>query len=414
MPNTINLRLLDNKNIIAEMNGIPLAQENSYKIIAGEENATVFKIVSKPNQYVNARYTVEMVNSQGYGVIVPDLKLVEEGKVEAYIENDTFQLPVGMAVSGYGYILIKCYFTNEEGKEEVIPFMVLKIKVWNTLPNWKDYISEGSGGNIDLTPYQKKTDNSLETESKEIVGAINEVNQSLVKVVGANVDEETKELTIELKDKDGNLIATTKISLPISEQDLSEYVKFTDYPTSIVGGKAGVIKVDTYYGFKIGAAGSLGALMPIWATNSEIDDKSERRFINPKNFDYTLVKSLTTNANTLTDEQKAKAQEWLGISGLYKHLISFDFEHAGKIYKMRFEYVSSSNTPLTSQTFFNEAKNTPLLGIGRPENDTEWLIMTMLYCDWVGGEEVIWFTQNTSAITSISLWTNFTDTVTEF
>jgi hypothetical protein len=73
MPNTINLRLLDNKNIIAELNGIPLAQENSYKIIAGEENATIFKIASKPLQYKDARYTIEMVNSQGYGIEETDI-----------------------------------------------------------------------------------------------------------------------------------------------------------------------------------------------------------------------------------------------------------------------------------------------------------------------------------------------------
>ena len=131
MPNTINLRLLDNKNIIAELNGIPLAQENSYKIIAGEENATIFKIASKPEQYKNASYTVEMVNSQGFGID------------EAGIIDDTFTLPVGMAVAGYGWVQIRAY----QGEEKV-PFMTLKIKVWNTLPNWKEHISEGGGGGI--------------------------------------------------------------------------------------------------------------------------------------------------------------------------------------------------------------------------------------------------------------------------
>lgn len=160
MPNIINLRLLENKNIIAELNGIPLAQENSYKIIAGEENATQFKIASKPSQYIEARYTVEMVNAQGFGVEETD------------IIQDTFALPKGMAVAGYGFVQIKAY----QG-EEIVPFMTLKVKVWNTLPNWKEHISDG--GDIDLSAYQKKTDNSLETESKEVVGAINEVNSKV-------------------------------------------------------------------------------------------------------------------------------------------------------------------------------------------------------------------------------------------
>ena len=134
MPNTINLRLLDNKNIIAELNGIPLAQENSYRIIAGEENATQFVIASKPTQYEMARYTVEMVNSQGYGIEETNITANTEGKLQ-------FDLPIGMAVAGYGWVQIRAYQTNQEGKEEKVPFMTLKIKVWNTLPNWKDYVT---------------------------------------------------------------------------------------------------------------------------------------------------------------------------------------------------------------------------------------------------------------------------------
>ena len=151
MPNTINLRLLDNKNIIAEMNGISLGQENSYKIIAGEENATIFKIVSKPTKYTNATYTVEMVNSQGYGIEETD------------IINDTFDLPKGMAIAGYGWVQIRAYYTNNEGKEEVVPFITLKVKVWNTLPNWKEHISEGGTvSNIEI-------DSKLSLESKNPV-----------------------------------------------------------------------------------------------------------------------------------------------------------------------------------------------------------------------------------------------------
>lgn len=151
MPNTINLRLLDNKNIIAELNGIPLAQENSYKIIAGEENATNFKIASKPNQYINARYTVEMVNSQGFGVDETD------------IIEDTFSLPIGMAVAGYGYMQIRAY----KGVE-VIPFMTLKIKVWNTLPNWKDHISEG-GASVNITIDTELSDTSTNPVQNKVI-----------------------------------------------------------------------------------------------------------------------------------------------------------------------------------------------------------------------------------------------------
>lgn len=152
MPNTINLRLLDNKNIIAELNGIPLANENSYKIIAGEENATIFNIKSKPAKYQDARYTVEMVNSQGYGIAETDI-------------DNSFVLPIGMAVAGYGYIQIRAYLG-----EEKVPFMTLKVKIWNTLPNWKENVSEES---VDLTDYVKNTDYATENKAGvvRVIGA---------------------------------------------------------------------------------------------------------------------------------------------------------------------------------------------------------------------------------------------------
>lgn len=143
MPNIIELNLLENRSIVAKMQGIPLANENSYKIIAGEENATIFSIKSMPVQYENARLTVEMVNAKGCGVEETDI-----GQIE--VDFDTyigFSLPVGMAVAGYGYILIRAYLGNE-----TVPFQPLKIKVWNTIPQWQDFVDKTTF--VDLTSEQ--------------------------------------------------------------------------------------------------------------------------------------------------------------------------------------------------------------------------------------------------------------------
>ena len=133
MPNIIELNLLENKSIVATMQGYPLANENSYKIIAGEENATKFIIKSIPNQYANARLTVEMVNSQGLGIAERELSEIEVDLVS----YKGFILPVGMAVAGYGYVSIKAYIGDE-----VAVFQPLKLKVWNTIPQWKDYVDK--------------------------------------------------------------------------------------------------------------------------------------------------------------------------------------------------------------------------------------------------------------------------------
>lgn len=133
MPNTINLRLLDNKNIIAELNGIPLSQENSYKIIAGEKNATIFKIVSKPEMYKTATFTISCTNSQGYNV---PIDILYDDTLKEY-----FYLPKGMAVAGYGYINISCLYNNGT-KEEKVVWLSLKVKVWNTYESWKDHVPD--------------------------------------------------------------------------------------------------------------------------------------------------------------------------------------------------------------------------------------------------------------------------------
>lgn len=108
------------------------------------------------------------------------------------------------------------------------------------------------------------------------------------------------------------------------EVDLTDYVKNTDFPDP-KNFKAGVVRVDNYYGFNVGQAGSAGVLLPLWASNAEIDSKSDRRFINAKNFDYALAKSLTTNAETLTDAEKEIVQKWLGVTAATNEAKPYSF-----------------------------------------------------------------------------------------
>lgn len=139
MPNIIELNLLENKSIVATMQGYHLGNENSYKIIAGEENATIFKVVSMPYQYAGKSFTIEMVNAKGYGIEETPI-----GNIASY----EFSLPVGMAVAGYAYVLFRAKYT-ENGKEVVVPFQPLKIKVWNTIPEWKDNVSKSANARLE-------------------------------------------------------------------------------------------------------------------------------------------------------------------------------------------------------------------------------------------------------------------------
>ena len=96
------------------------------------------------------------------------------------------------------------------------------------------------------------------------------------------------------------------------EIDLTDYVKNTDYPTST---KAGAVKiVSAQYG--IGHNDAAG-LYTIQASKAEIDAKvSQYLPLTPKFLDYAVKTSITTNTETLTEEEKTKACKWLGISQL--------------------------------------------------------------------------------------------------
>lgn len=117
---TIKIHLLESRVATATYNDVSIESPNNYRIIAGEENATQFEIVYDQNVWNGYNFSVEMVNSKGYNVVPPT------------IENNTFTLPDGMATAGYGYIGIKA----TKGSE-VVPFMPVKVKVWNYIEAWK-------------------------------------------------------------------------------------------------------------------------------------------------------------------------------------------------------------------------------------------------------------------------------------
>jgi hypothetical protein len=99
---------------------------------------------------------------------------------------------------------------------------------------------------------------------------------------------------------------------------LTGYVKKTDYGINGVG-VVEILKSTTdqlrIYGLNIGSKGIV-YIQP--ASNSWILEKlsSTKAPITPANLDYAVKVGLTTNTETLTDEEKQSAQNWLGITDL--------------------------------------------------------------------------------------------------
>lgn len=98
-------------------------------------------------------------------------------------------------------------------------------------------------------------------------------------------------------------LETQKVNLP-------EYVKFTDYAS---GTKAGVLIINNYGFHGVSMIDNGTRLAIAKATNSEIDAKSSGfKPIVPSSLDYAVKVGISTNTETLTDEEKASACEWLG------------------------------------------------------------------------------------------------------
>ncbi len=108
--------------------------------------------------------------------------------------------------------------------------------------------------------------------------------------------------------------ATTTTPIPMGggTADLTDYVKKTDYATK---DKAGVIKVtNNDFGLTVE---SDGALKTSYASKANLRDKtSPHKPVTPYVLDYAVKVGLTTNTETLTDEEKVSAYNWLGINAL--------------------------------------------------------------------------------------------------
>lgn len=105
--------------------------------------------------------------------------------------------------------------------------------------------------------------------------------------------------------------AWEKIGSAGVEVNLDEYVKNTDYATS---DKAGVILVSSSFGIdRFVAGGWSGFAKIVKAEKSDINAKSNAyKPIVPALLDYAIKEGLTANTETLTDEEKAAACEWVG------------------------------------------------------------------------------------------------------
>lgn len=126
----ITINLLKSKSAVLQYNGITIISDNNYKVIAGEQKATTFKLVYDKTKYADYSLSIDMVNAAGYGKTL----------TQADIVNDKFTLPVGMAVAGYMKMSVSA--TKNDDSEIIVKWELIKIKVWETTPDWKQDVDK--------------------------------------------------------------------------------------------------------------------------------------------------------------------------------------------------------------------------------------------------------------------------------
>lgn len=170
--------------------------------------------------------------------------------------------------------------------------------------------------------------------------------------------------------------------------DTSEFVKNTDYATATT---AGLVKSSATYGLYIGGQGLLTIK---GAGVNDIDTKKSGYMpITPSGIDHAVKVGLTTNTETLTDEEKAAAQAWLGIDlgdmetaldsiiAIQESLVGvelIDFTVNGMVYQAEEgmtweEFVNSDYNPVTNtmsdgKAFKNGGTNVAYFGMSNSPN----------------------------------------------
>lgn len=190
---------------------------------------------------------------------------------------------------------------------------------------WTEYVVEQANDGTPITTYYILNEPIETTLSAEEIAAFkalhtNYPNTTVLNDAGATMELSYNADTKTYVDNNSGSVSDEQIESVIEnyleenpidtpDVDLTDYVKNTDYATT---SKAGLISVSS--GLQI-VSGHKLCIYP--ASNNYIDSKnSDSRVLTPKNLDYAVKAGICDNSITLTDDEKAAAQAWLGLGSL--------------------------------------------------------------------------------------------------
>lgn len=166
---------------------------------------------------------------------------------------------------------------------------------------------------------QQKTDERLATESKEIVVAINEVNEKVAQAIetaNAYTDEKIEKLELTKVVSELPEVGETNKAYLVAKTDgegndlFDEYLwvnKGTEETPEYVWEYTGTKKIEVDFTDYVKFTDSA-------VTNDILGKTSSNKFLSPYYIDKIVKAGITTNTEILTDEEKNSACEWLGTA----------------------------------------------------------------------------------------------------
>ncbi len=269
--------------------------------------------------YLNAENATELISSMGYvdneSLSKTLLTFVSKEELNEELETYTTKDDLAQTLKNGEYLTVKDlqgYATELWVHDYLIKNNYTSIKDLQGYATelWvQDYVAAiTGGGEVDLSSYQKKEDFSLETTSKTVVGAINELNSRQV-VVDAYTKPETDEKFASkdfVSEKLDDIIIPTKVSeLENDAGYLTEHQDISDLATKVeveaVDAKVNALEIPSIEGLATEDAlndVAETAQTAISAVDNKVDELDEKA-VKYNNFTYTNSEGDTATRKTI-------------------------------------------------------------------------------------------------------------------
>ncbi|MBQ9113908.1 MAG: leucine-rich repeat protein [Clostridia bacterium] len=299
--------------------------ENAETLAKGANPAIVFDDYSAMVSYLNTTASDKYIVGQNVLIRtlnVPDLWISEvstESVEYAYVSDEDTVTALTSGTLQIGYYVLSPLETQKVDLSDYVKntdyatstkvglikastgFYISKEGLLTLIGATPDQIDKAVSNSVAITPVRL----GYAVGTTYLKGESAPITETVAKFIGQLYLDTTDNATYQCT------AITTDESTSVTTYTWVKLIRSTDYPESE---KAGAIKVSFGNSNAALYRDAQGRLLLGSPTEEEIKAKTAKKAIVPSNLDYAVKVGITTNAETLTDEEKTSACEWLGAA----------------------------------------------------------------------------------------------------